>query len=119
MELKAMGLHLSLDDFGTGYSSLRYLKMLPFDRLKIDQAFIRGLAITRQDDAIVSAVISLARSLGLDVVAEGVETEHQKAFLDDHGCHAIQGFLISQPLPAAAMTEWLRNAQLSPMAGIS
>jgi len=119
MELKTMGLHLSLDDFGTGYSSLRYLKMLPFDRLKIDQAFIRGLAITRQDDAIVSAVISLARSLGLDVVAEGVETEHQKAFLDDHGCHAIQGFLISQPLPAAAMTEWLRNAQLSPMAGIS
>jgi diguanylate cyclase len=115
-ELKALGIRVSLDDFGTGYSSLRYLKVLPLDRLKIDQSFVGGLTTASKDDAIVSTIIRLARSLGLDVLAEGVETEAQRSFLGDHGCEAIQGYLISPPLNVDAMTEWLSDERLSCMA---
>lgn len=108
-KLKARGLHISLDDFGTGYSSLRYLKMLPLDGLKIDQSFIGGLSTVAKDDAIVTTIITLARTLGLQVIAEGVETQEQLTFLGANGCDAIQGFLFSRPLSAEAMTEWLRE----------
>jgi len=98
--LKQMGVRISIDDFGTGYSSLSYLKRFPIDTVKIDQNFIRDLSSTTNDGAIISAVISMARALKLRVVAEGVETEEQLAFLRRQHCEAIQGFLYSRPLPA-------------------
>jgi EAL domain-containing protein (putative c-di-GMP-specific phosphodiesterase class I) len=98
--LKQMGVRLSIDDFGTGYSSLSYLKKFPIDTIKIDQNFVRDLAHSPNDAEIISAVISMARALKLHVVAEGVETEAQLAFLRRQRCETIQGFLYSRPLPA-------------------
>ena len=98
--LKEMGVRISIDDFGTGYSSLSYLKEFPIDTVKIDQTFVRDLSQGSNDGAIVSAVISMARALKLHVVAEGVETEDQLAFLRRQHCESIQGFLCSRPLPA-------------------
>jgi EAL domain-containing protein (putative c-di-GMP-specific phosphodiesterase class I) len=98
--LKQMGVRLSIDDFGTGYSSLSYLKKFPIDTVKIDQNFVRDLTHSPNDGAIISAVISMARALKLRVVAEGVETEEQLAFLRRQHCETIQGFLYSRPLPA-------------------
>ena len=98
--LKQMGVRLSIDDFGTGYSSLSYLKRFPIDTVKIDQNFVRDLTHSTNDGAIISAVISMARALKLHVVAEGVETEEQLAFLRRQHCETIQGFLYSRPLPA-------------------
>ena len=98
--LKQMGVRISIDDFGTGYSSLSYLKRFPIDTVKIDQNFVRDLAQGTNDGAIISAVISMARALKLRVVAEGVETEDQLAFLRRQHCETIQGFLYSRPLPA-------------------
>ena len=98
--LKEMGVRLSIDDFGTGYSSLSYLKRFPIDTVKIDQNFVRDVAEDSSDGAIISAVISMARALKLRVVAEGVETEEQRAFLERERCAEIQGFLYSRPLPA-------------------
>ncbi len=98
--LKQMGVHLSIDDFGTGYSSLSYLKRFPIDTVKIDQNFVRDLTHSPNDGAIISAVISMARALKLRVVAEGVETEEQLAFLRQQRCDTIQGFWYSHPLPA-------------------
>jgi diguanylate cyclase (GGDEF)-like protein/PAS domain S-box-containing protein len=106
--LKEMGIRISIDDFGTGYSSLSYLKRFPIDTVKIDQDFVRDL--TRDDAAIISAVISMARALNLRVIAEGVETEEQLAFLRRENCAEMQGFLYSQPLDAAAFEQALRNA---------
>lgn len=106
--LKEMGIRISIDDFGTGYSSLSYLKRFPIDTVKIDQDFVRDL--TRDDAAIISAVISMARALNLRVIAEGVETEEQLAFLRSENCAEMQGFLYSQPLDAAAFGEALRAA---------
>jgi EAL domain-containing protein (putative c-di-GMP-specific phosphodiesterase class I) len=106
-ELKALGIRISMDDFGTGYSSLNYLKRFPIDTLKLDQIFVRDVTTDATDAAIVSAVISMAHSLNLKVVAEGVETEEQLDFLRRQHCDVIQGYLFSPPMPAEQLEAYL------------
>lgn len=103
--LRARGIQVSVDDFGTGYSSLAYLRRFPIDKLKIDIAFIRDVTTNAEDAAIVNAIITMAHSLQVQVVAEGVETAAQRAYLVAHGCDQIQGYLVSRPLPAGLMTK--------------
>ena len=98
--LRAMGVQFALDDFGTGYSSLSYLKRLPLDQLKVDRSFVQGLPGSREDAAITTTILTLARTLGLQVVAEGVENKAQFDFLLQHGCSAFQGYLFGKPMSA-------------------
>jgi hypothetical protein len=95
-----MGLKLAIDDFGTGYSSLSYLRQFPVDKLKIDKSFIRNVVAGNGDAAITTAIISMAKSLHLKVIAEGVETEEQLCFLREHQCDEMQGYYFSKPVSA-------------------
>ncbi|GAA0681179.1 hypothetical protein GCM10009104_02140 [Marinobacterium maritimum] len=111
---KGLGISLAIDDFGTGYSSLSYLKRFPVDTLKIDREFIRDLNSDRYADSLVSAIISMAASLELRLIAEGVETEKQRLTLIGQGCNYMQGYLFCPPLPADKLTHWLSSYQPSP-----
>jgi diguanylate cyclase (GGDEF)-like protein/PAS domain S-box-containing protein len=104
---KELGISLSVDDFGTGYSSLSYLKRFPVDVLKIDRSFIQGLPNETEDISLVEAILAMGLSLGLKVIAEGVETEEQRCFLLERDCRYLQGFFFSKPLPAPRLEEWL------------
>jgi EAL domain-containing protein (putative c-di-GMP-specific phosphodiesterase class I) len=104
-ELKLMGISFSMDDFGTGYSCLQYLKRLPIDQLKIDQGFVRDITTDPNDAAIVQTIIAMTEALGLNVIAEGVETRDQQLFLEQRGCHSFQGYFFGKPMPLAQFQE--------------
>lgn len=108
-ELRSMGVRISLDDFGTGYSSLSYLKRFPIDTLKIDQAFVRDIGTSAGDEAIARAIIAMAHTMGMEVVAEGVETQVHKDFMVREGCDYIQGYLLSRPVPDEELSGLLRR----------
>ena len=105
--LREIGVRFSLDDFGTGYSSFSYLTQLPLDQLKIDQSFVRNIGVKSTDAIIVQTIIGMAHNLGIEVIAEGVETEEQRAFLEQHGCPACQGYLFSKPVPIEEFEQWV------------
>ena len=115
-DLREDGVRVSVDDFGTGYSSLSRLQRLPVDVLKIDKAFVEDIGIGAKQGALVRAIVMMAHSLNLTVVAEGVETEVQRAFLERHGCDLYQGHLLSPPLPPAQMEQYLRDRHARPRA---
>ncbi len=109
--LKGMGVQVALDDFGTGYSSLSYLKKLPIDLLKIDRTFMSGVPANSSDSSIVAAIVALTKSLGLTVIAEGIEEAHQLEFLQSVNCDQMQGFYFSRPLPAAQLLAFLNQTK--------
>lgn len=117
-ELKPLGFHVAVDDFGTGYSSLHSLKQLPVDTLKIDRAFIDGLPDDGDDKAITSAIIAMGHSLGMTIVAEGIETREQLDFLASHQCDEVQGFLFSPPIPAHECERLLIANSATPLFGM-
>jgi diguanylate cyclase (GGDEF)-like protein len=112
--IQSRGVRLAIDDFGTGYSSMSMMKQFPIDTLKIDRSFVRELADNAEDRAITTAIISMGKALGLTVVAEGVETTEQDAFLRDHSCDELQGYLFSKPVPAEAISSLLRPMVSAP-----
>jgi EAL domain-containing protein (putative c-di-GMP-specific phosphodiesterase class I) len=119
-ELRTLGVQLSIDDFGTGYSSLSYLKRFPVNSLKIDQSFVRDIAVHPDDAAMVGAIISLAHGLRMQVIAEGVETEAQLNYLRLRGCDEIQGHYFSRALPGAELERILREGRcIEPTAGVA
>jgi EAL domain-containing protein (putative c-di-GMP-specific phosphodiesterase class I) len=99
MAIRDLGVRLAIDDFGTGYSSLSQLKRFPIDALKIDRSFIKGIPTDKDDMAITEAILALGKTLGVTIVAEGVETDAQQSFLRRHACHEMQGFYFSRPIP--------------------
>lgn len=110
--LRELGVRFSMDDFGTGYSSLSYLTRLPLDKLKIDQSFVRNIGVSASDAVIVQTIIGMAENLGMEVIAEGVETEEQRAFLEKHGCPVCQGYLFSKPVPLEEFERQLVDGQV-------
>ena len=110
-ELRVLGVGLSVDDFGTGYSSLNYLKQLPIDTVKIDRSFIRMIMSDPRDAAITKGIIGIAHSLKISVVAEGVDDIRQMEFLRQHNCDALQGYLISRPIPVEEFTHMLTSSR--------
>jgi diguanylate cyclase (GGDEF)-like protein len=112
--LNELGIKISIDDFGVGYSSLSYLRRLPVDRLKIDRSFVANMNRNFSDSMIVRSIIELAHNLGLEVIAEGVETQEQYTQLAEWGCNAAQGYFISRPLPADQLADWIRISRWKP-----
>ncbi len=110
--LKSLGLSFAIDDFGTGHSSLQYLKRLPLDQIKIDQSFVRDITTDPDDAVIVQTIIAMTHALGMEVIAEGVETLAQREFLARHGCHTFQGFLFGKPMPIEQFDAWLDSAKV-------
>ena len=108
-QLKEVGIRFSLDDFGTGYSSLQYLKRLPLYQLKIDQSFVRDIAVDSSDQAIIRTIIAMAHTLNLNVIAEGVETEEQQGLLMNNGCTHYQGYFFGRPVPIEQFEVLLRQ----------
>jgi EAL domain-containing protein (putative c-di-GMP-specific phosphodiesterase class I) len=108
-ELDGLGVHLSIDDFGTGYSSMAYLKNLPVHELKIDRSFVSSMTTSERDAVIVRSTVELGRNLGLHVIAEGVEDSATWHELDAVGCHAIQGYYVSRPVPPSQLEQWLNR----------
>jgi EAL domain-containing protein (putative c-di-GMP-specific phosphodiesterase class I) len=114
-ELKTMGIHLAVDDFGTGYSSLSYLRQFPIDVLKIDRSFVQQITSNSDDSTIVSAIIGMGKSLKHVVVAEGIETREQRAYLQSLFCAEGQGYLFSRPLAAAQFAHLVRTGLSVPV----
>lgn len=118
LAIKEMGVRLAIDDFGTGYSSLAQLKRFPIDTLKVDRSFIREIPHDVEDEAITEAIIAMGRTLGVTVVAEGVETPAQQRFLLRRGCHEMQGYLFGKPAHPDAIAEQLRAEQATESTGL-
>lgn len=113
LQIRAMGIHLSLDDFGTGYSSLAYLKKFPLNTLKIDKAFVDDIETSEQGRNMVATIVTIAHNLGMQVVAEGVETNQQLSFLSGLRCEQLQGYLYSKPLPENDFQKYLLSFQIT------